>query len=119
MNDTTIQVLWITAGFYLVMGVILVVFAEPIYEWAQSSSLPLFTKGLFAQAIVSYYNVKTRGLQAGFSHWAYCLGFNAGVSLGVALIIALGLTLIVIAFYILIALIGFLVLAAILSGGGK
>ena len=115
MNATTIQILEITAGFYFFMGVILVVFAEPIYKWAQESSMPLFTKGLFGQAIISYYNVKTRGLEAGLSHWGYCLGFNAGVSLGVALIIAFGVALIVIAFYILVAII----VLAVLAGGSK
>jgi len=115
MSATTIQILEITAGFYFFMGVILVVFAEPIYKWAQESSLPLFTKGLFGQAIISYYNVKTRGLEAGLSHWGYCLGFNAGVSLGGALIIAIRVTLIVIAFYILVAII----VLAVLAGGSK
>ena len=115
MSSTTIQILEITAGFYFFMGVILVVFAEPIYNWAQGSSLPLFTKGLFGQAIISYYNVKTRGLEAGLSHWAYCLGFNAGVSFSVALIIAFGVALIVIAFYILVAIL----VLAVLAGGSK
>jgi len=117
MSDTTVQILLITAGFYFFMGVILVVFAEPIYKWAQASSLPLFTKGLFGQAIVSYYNVKTRGLEAGLSHWGYCLGFNAGVSLSVALIIAFGVTLIIIALYIIVGIIGLMILGAILGGG--
>lgn len=116
MNDTTIQILWIAAGFYFFMGVILVVFAEPIYEWAQRSSLPLFTKGLFAQAIVSYYNVKTKGLEAGPKHWGYCLGFNAGVSLSVALIIAFGVTLIIIALYIVGAIIALTILGGIVGG---
>lgn len=116
MSDTTVQILLITAGFYLFMGIILVVFAEPIYKWAQQSSMPIFTKGLFARAIVSYYNVKTRGLEAGFPHWGYCLGFNAGVSLGVALIIAFGVTLIIIALYIIAGIIGLMILGAIMGG---
>ncbi|MBE0681589.1 MAG: hypothetical protein Q8L64_00205 [bacterium] len=117
MSSTTIQILEITAGFYFFMGVILVVFAEPIYNWAQGSSLPLFTKGLFGQAIISYYNVKTRGAEAGLSHWGYCLGFNAGVSLSVALIIAFGVTLIIIALYIIAGIIGLMILGAVLGGG--
>ena len=97
MNQEIVQILSVAAGIYFVMGVILVVFAEPIYLWARNSEMPVFTKGLFARAITSYYNIKTKGLSAGWSHWGYCLGFNAGVSITVSLIIAIGLTLIAIA----------------------
>ena len=92
-----IETLIVVAGVYLVMGVILVAFAEPIYNRATNSSIPIFTKGLFARAIISYYNVKTRGFNAGWSHWGYCLGFNAGMSITVALVIAFGAALIAIA----------------------
>lgn len=117
MDETTLLILSISAGVYLVMGIILVVFAEPIYERARDSSMPIFTKGLFAKALISYYNIKTKGFEAGWSHWGYCLGFNAGVSISVALIVAFGAALIVIALYIIAAIFIFLIVIAALGGG--
>lgn len=115
MNNTVL-ILSISAAVYLVMGVILIVFAEPIYLKARNSSLPVFTKGFFARALVSYYNIKTRGFDAGWSHWGYCLGFNAGVSISVALIVAFGAALIVIALSIIATVIGLLILGAFMGG---
>lgn len=115
MNQTTVDILLVSAGVYFVMGIILVLFAEPIYLWAQGSEMPLVTKGWFARAIVSYYNVKTRGLDAGWPHWGYCLGFNAGVSVTISLIIAFGLALIALALAIIAGVIGLWILGAILS----
>ena len=110
-----IEILLVVAGTYLVIGVILVAFAEPIYNRATNSSMPIFTKGLFARAIISYYNVKTRGFGAGWSHWGYCLGFNAGVSITVALVIAFGAALIAIALALIAAAIFFWIVIAALG----
>lgn len=93
MNYSVGQVILIAIVFYFFMGVCLVVFAEPIYKWAKNSSMPLFSKGLFARAIVSYYNLRVKGLTADINHWIYCIGFNAGVSIIVASTIIYGYTL--------------------------
>ncbi|MCA9959473.1 MAG: hypothetical protein KC443_10595 [Anaerolineales bacterium] len=116
MNDTTILVLSISAGVYLVMGIILVSFAEPIYEYARESDMPVFTKGLFARALISYYNIKTNGVGAGWKHWGYCLSFNAGVSVTVALIIAFWAAIIIIVLYILAVIAVLMIIGVILSG---
>jgi len=77
--------------------------------------MPLFTKGLFARAIISYYNIKTKGLEAGWDHWGYCLAFNGGVSITVSLIIAFGLALIALALAIVFGIIMLMIIGAALG----
>lgn len=113
MDETTSVILSVSAGVYLVMGIILVSFAEPIYERARDSDMSVFTKGLFARALISYYNIKTRGLRAGWYHWGYCLSFNAGVSLTVALIVAFISAIVIAVLYIFLILVGLIILSAI------
>jgi len=89
---------------------ILLLFAEQLYGKARNSELPVVVQGLCAQAIISYYNVKTQGTSANLTDWLYCLIFPAGVALSVAAILAIGLLIVGI---VLIAIVVFIVLALI------
>ena len=99
---STISTLAISASIYLIMGMIFILFAEPIHKHVLNSPMPMFTK----KASVSFYNIRTRGVEAGWSYWGYGLGFNVGVSISIILIMAFGYALVIIALsYILLIII--------------
>ncbi len=116
-------VLLVALGVYTLTGIVLVLFAEPIYLKARySERLPDAGKGLFAQAIISYYLLKKEGITTHPKHLGYCLAFNAGISITVTLIVAfytaaLAILLAIVVGAVVLALF-FIVLAA-LGGGSK
>lgn len=113
---TDIQtILLIAAGIYLVTGIILISFPEKIYKWAKGTSIPDSGKGLFAQALISYYHIKTKGVSATSKDWLYCFGFNAGISIGATLVVAFGVGLIMLAVGLIISVIILMILGAALK----
>jgi hypothetical protein len=111
MNNGTLQLLLVAASIYFVTGLVMIVFAERIYNWAQQSTLPIITKGLFARAVISYYHLKTKGITGQESDLAYCLAFNGGVAISVTAIVFFGIVLIAIAvglvaFFIFLSMLG-------------
>lgn len=111
------EFLLVAAAIYFAMGAILIAFAKPIYvKVQQSDAVPWYWKGAFAKAVISYYNVKTLGLDAGWNHWGYCLGFNAAVAGTVSFLVVTGIALILAALAIIASVIVLVLLVWIIGG---
>lgn len=83
------EIVLVSGSTYLITAAILVIFAEPLYNKVREGELPQWLQSLWAQAVISYYRVKTDKGDTG--DWAYCLVFPAGVASSVTLMVFAGL----------------------------
>lgn len=96
--------------FYFVTAITAYLNAEKIYNYGTTRNwIPDAGKGLFAQAIVSLFRIRNSKAVADSGDWAYCLSFNAVLSIifGMAGIFILGILfaiLSVVAFIIFLAM---------------
>lgn len=92
--------LFISALIYFSTGILMVVFAEPIYLWIQENKIS--PNSFFSRASLSYQTVKTKGAGAKPTDWGNCLVFNTGVTISLTTITTLGLALVTIAFTLIL-----------------
>lgn len=68
-------------------------FSVEYYEKAKEMSIDEGIKGLFANSVISLYEIKTNGLEADGKYWWHLTWFDSSVALVVSSIFAFGVIL--------------------------